>query len=40
MQENEADMIGLKQHQIFQANIVRQKDLDGPTQLLVGAKEQ
>ena len=34
--ENDADMIGLKQHLIFQANVVRKKYLDGelPTQLL------
>ena len=34
--ENDADMIGLKQHLIFQANVVQKKYLDGelPPQLL------
>ena len=38
--ENDADMIGLKQYLIFQANVVRKKYLDGelPPQLLAGAE--
>ena len=38
--KNDADMIGLKQHLIFQANVVSKKYLDGklPPQLLAGAE--
>ena len=38
--ENDADMIGLKQHLIFQANVVQKKYLDGelPPQLLAWAE--